>query len=133
MRPVTAPQQGLVQHLDHGQRPGDHVRVSPEQQRVALGVLQDLEVLALERLIQPPPDLGAVNDPEGHELEDGTVARRHLGQGPSADQQGHAARSDVLAGGEAQDPLLQLAQVHAVLRAARGGRRRRAGGGAAAR
>ena len=39
---VSAPQQGLVQHLDHGQRPGQGVHVAPEQQRVAFRVLQDI-------------------------------------------------------------------------------------------
>ena len=112
---VLAPQQRLIQHLDHPERPGQHVRIALQQQRVALGVLEDPQVLALECLLQPVPDLGAPDHLERHELEDRPVGRRDLGQGAAADEQGHVARSGLLARGEAENALLQLLEIDAVL------------------
>ena len=112
---VAPAQQGLVQHLDHVEGAGEGVRAALEQQRVAVGVLDDLEVLAVECLEEHALDLRAPHDPQRHQLEDGAVGGGDLGQGATAHQQGHVARGDVFARGEGEDSRLDLPEVDPVL------------------
>ena len=82
---------GLVEHLEHRDRPGELVGATPEEVGVPVGVLEDLEVLAVEGFKEPGPHLRAPGDREGHQLEDGSMGEGHLGEGAPAHEEGHVA------------------------------------------
>ena len=112
---MPPPQQGLVQHLDHGERPGKGVGAALEQERVAVGILEDLEILAVEGFLEPALHLRSSHDRERHQLEDGAVGGGDLGQRAPAHEQGHVARGDLLARSEAEYSLLHLPDLDAEL------------------
>ena len=85
-----------------------------QQQRVAVGVLEDLQVPVVEGILQQSPDLRTPDDLERHQLKDYPVRGGNLGQGPTADEQGHIARGYLLARDEREDPLFHFHQVNAV-------------------
>ena len=131
--PVTPPEEGLVEDLDHRDRPGEHVGAPPEEEGVAVRVLHDLEVLAVEGFEEPAPHLRPPDDREGHQLEDGAVGQGHLGEGAPAHEEGHVARRRLLARGEGEDAFLGLLDVDPVLAEHPAGGREELAGGEGAR
>ena len=123
MTPVPSPEQGLVEHLDHGEGEFQQVAAALEQERIAVGIVDDLQILTVERVTQPALDLGPADNPERYQLEDRPVVGRNLGKGPAAHKQGHVARHGVAAGDERQESLIRLHQINPVLAQHPAGRR----------
>ena len=106
--------QGLVEHLDHLQRQRDQVQVAPQQQRIAVPVGVDLQLLPVEHVLQRPRHGAGVDDLQGHELKNRPVRGGHFRQGSAADEQGNIPGRDFRRLDEAEHAVL-VSNVDAVI------------------
>ena len=68
-----------------------------KEEYVAVGFLVDLQVLALECLVEPGFHVVEARHVQRHQLEDRAVGGRHFRQGPAADQERDVRGGDFLA------------------------------------